>query len=240
MKKLFCVLFLSLLIFGSVCAADTDYTGIWYLNFFSMDGENLLNVSDLGMRSTMTLNEDGTAAMTMDMSGENETAEGTWSVAEEGVAVVINEDTQVAVLQDSYLVFDSGDSGKMFYGREEPAPGFELAEPNKEAKAEDFEGKWIAFKLGMEEVGFFDWETVASDLGFETNEVVIKDGVMTLFGDEKSPVELTAEEDGVMANRFENRDYSMLDTVVKLHEDGKMSIESMTMIFVLEKAEEEK
>ena len=240
MKKLLCVLFLSLLIVGSVCAAETDYTGVWYLNFFSMDGENLLNVSDLGMRSTMTLNEDGTAAMTMEMSGEQNAAEGTWSVAEGGINVVINDDAQTAVLQDNFLVFDSGDSGKMVYGREEPAPGFELAEPDKAAKAEDFEGKWIAYKVGMDGVGFFDWETVAPEMGFDNNEVVVKDGVMTLFGDEKNPVTLTAEEDGVMANRFENRDYAMLDTVVKLHEDGKMSIESMTLIFVLEKAEEEK
>ena len=238
MKKILCVLFLSLLIVGSVFAADEDFAGVWYLNSISMDGENVISIADMGMRSEMTLNEDGTAVMTMDFGGESDTAEGTWTKTEEGVAIVINEETQTAALKDVFLVFDTGDSGMMIYGREEPGPGFEPAEPDEKAQAADYEGTWKAFKAGMAEIGYFDWDMMSSEMEVETNEAVIKDGVLTIFGDEENPIELTYEESGVMANRFEDRDYAMLDTVATLRKDGTMTLDTMTMTFVFEKAEE--
>ena len=57
-KKILFVLFLSLLIAASAIAADTDYSGTWYMHYFSTDGEDMISVSDLGMYSEMTLNED--------------------------------------------------------------------------------------------------------------------------------------------------------------------------------------
>lgn len=238
MKKILCVLFLTLLITGGVFAADPDFTGIWYLNYISMDGENVISVSDLAMDSEMVLNADGTASMTMKNGAEENGAEGTWIIAGDGIELVINDGTQTVVFQDGFLVFNTGDGGMMIYGREEPGPAFEPAEPDKEATAEDYEGTWLAFKAGMEGVGFFDWDMISSQLGMDTNEFVIKDGALYAFGEKDKPVELTFEEGGTMANRYENRDYAMLDTVATLLEDGTMKLEAMTTIFVLEKAEE--
>ena len=238
MKKIVCILFLSLLIIGSVFAADTDYTGIWYLDSVTMDGENFLNVADLGAHSEMKLDENGTVEMNMNLGGESETAQGTWSVTDEGIVIVFEDaEPTTAVLKDIFLVIDTYDNGMMIYGREEPVPGFELAEPDEKAKAEDYEGTWAAFKVGMDEVGFFDWDLVSADMGVSTNESVIKDGVLTIFGLEENPIQLTFEEGGVMANRFENREYDTLDTVATLREDGTMTVQYMTMTFVLEKVE---
>ena len=240
MKKVLFVLFLSLLIAGSVIAADTDYSGTWYMHYFSTDGEDMISVSDLGMYSEMTLNEDGTVVMTITNGDEENSAEGTWKAEAEGISATIDGGTQTGVLQDGFLLFDTGDDGMLIFGREEPEPAFELADPDEEAKAEDYEGIWLAYKVGMEEVGYFDWDIVAPELGVDTNEIVIKDGVLTLFGqEEENPTVLTfEEEDGVMASRRENRDYAQLDTVATLREDGTMTLEYLTMVFVLEKAEE--
>lgn len=237
MKKILFVLFLSLLIAGSVIAADPDYSGIWYLNYISTDGEDMISVSDMGMYSEMTLNEDGTAVMTMTNGDEENSAEGTWTAEAEGISASINGETQTGVLQDGFLLFDTGDGGMLIFGREEPEPAFELADPDEEAKAEDYEGTWAAYKVGMEDIGFFDWDMVAPEMGVDTNEIVIEDGVLTIFG-EDDPTALTFEEGGVMASRRENREYANLDTVATLREDGTMTLEYMTMVFVLEKAEE--
>ena len=231
-------MFLSLLIAGSVIAADTDYSGTWYMHYFSTDGEDMISVSDLGMYSEMTLNEDGTVVMTITNGDEENSAEGTWKAEAEGISATIDGGTQTGVLQDGFLLFDTGDDGMLIFGREEPEPAFELADPDEEAKAEDYEGTWLAYKVGMEEVGYFDWDMVAPELGVDTNEIEIKDGVMTIFGNEDKPTTLTFEEGGVMADRMENREYANLDTVVTLREDGTLTLDYMTMVFVLEKAEE--
>ena len=176
-KKILFVLFLSLLIAGSVIAADTDYSGTWYMHYFSTDGEDMISVSDLGMYSEMTLNEDGTVVMTITNGDEENSAEGTWKAEAEGISATIDGGTQTGVLQDGFLLFDTGDDGMLIFGREEPEPAFELADPDEEAKAEDYEGTWLAYKVGMEEVGHFDWDMVAPELGVDTNEIEIKDGV---------------------------------------------------------------
>ena len=236
--KILFVLFLSLLIAASAIAADTDYSGTWYMHYFSTDGEDMITVSDLGMYSEMTLNEDGTAVMTITNGDEENSAEGTWKAEAEGISATIDGGTQTGVIQDGFLLFDTGDDGMLIFGREEPEPAFELADPDEEAKAEDYEGTWLAYKVGMEEVGYFDWDMVAPELGVDTNEIEIKDGVMTIFGNEDKPTTLTFEEGGVMADRMENREYANLDTVVTLREDGTLTLDYMTMVFVLEKAEE--
>ena len=238
MKKILFVLFLSLLIAASAIAADTDYSGTWYMHYFSTDGEDMISVSDLGMYSEMTLNEDGTVVMSITNVDEENSAEGTWKAETEGISATIDGGTQTGVLQDGFLLFDTGDDGMLIFGREEPEPAFELADPDEEAKAEDYEGTWLAYKVGMEEVGYFDWDMVAPELGVDTNEIEIKDGVMTIFGNEDKPTTLTFEEGGVMADRMENREYANLDTVVTLREDGTLTLDYMTMVFVLEKAEE--
>ena len=238
MKKIIFVLFLSLLIAASAIAADTDYSGTWYMHYFSTDGEDMISVSDLGMYSEMTLNEDGTVVMSITNGDEENSAEGTWKAEAEGISATIDGGTQTGVLQDGFLLFDTGDDGMLIFGREEPEPAFELADPDEEAKAEDYEGTWLAYKVGMEEVGYFDWDMVAPELGVDTNEIVIEDGVMTIFGNEDKPTTLTFEEGGVMADRMENREYANLDTVVTLREDGTLTLDYMTMVFVLEKAEE--
>lgn len=238
MKKILFVLFLSLLIAASVIAADTDYSGTWYMHYFSTDGEDMISVSDLGMYSEMTLNEDGTVVMSITNGDEENSAEGTWKAETDGISATIDGGTQTGVLQDGFLLFDTGDDGMLIFGREEPEPAFELADPDEEAKAEDYEGTWLAYKVGMEEVGYFDWDMVAPELGVDTNEIEIKDGVMTIFGNEDKPTTLTFEEGGVMADRMENREYANLDTVVTLREDGTLTLDYMTMVFVLEKAEE--
>ena len=237
-KKILFVLFLSLLIAASAIAADTDYSGTWYMHYFSTDGEDMISVSDLGMYSEMTLNEDGTVVMTITNGDEENSAEGTWKAEAEGISATIDGGTQTGVLQDGFLLFDTGDDGMLIFGREEPEPAFELADPDEEAKAEDYEGIWLAYKVGMEEVGYFDWDMVAPELGVDTNEIEIKDGVMTIFGNEDKPTTLMFEEGGVMADRMENREYANLDTVVTLREDGTLTLDYMTMVFVLEKAEE--
>ena len=238
MKKILFVLYLSLLIAGSVIAADTDYSGTWYMHYFSTDGEDMISVSDLGMYSEMTLNEDGTVVMSITNGDEENSAEGTWKAEAEEISATIDGGTQTGVIQDGFLLFDTGDDGMLIFGREEPEPAFELADPDEEAKAEDYEGTWLAYKVGMEEVGYFDWDMVAPELGVDTNEIKIKDGVMTIFGNEDKPTTLTFEEGGVMADRMENREYANLDTVVTLREDGTLTLDYMTMVFVLEKAEE--
>ena len=105
------------------------------MHYFSTDGEDMISVSDLGMYSEMTLNEDGTVVMSITNGDEENSAEGTWKAEAEGISATIDGGTQTGVLQDGFLLFDTGDDGMLIFGREEPEPAFELADPDEDERA---------------------------------------------------------------------------------------------------------
>ena len=244
MKKLLIFVLLALCVFVTpiVAAEKADLIGEWFLNGFSMDGENWINPANIGLQAEITLNEDGTLTATFMEAGAeapnpDDTDKGTWEANAEGALLTMSGQAQQFKFENECLTYDGGEDGIMRFSREKPEPPFKPADPAKDTKAEDYEGTWKAVMIGMDG-NYLDWNLVASELGFETNEVTIKDGVLKAFGEENESTKLTFE-DGSMVFRNEEEFMKILDVTATLREDGIMTLDYMMMTFVLEKAEEQ-
>ena len=107
MKKALLLLF-PLMIFIS-CGDNEDeelasFVGTWNLTYMGeYENADCTGDSDstlwafaqvFGMTATMTLNDDGTAEMTVSVMGETETETGTWSENSDGTSLTINGESQ--------------------------------------------------------------------------------------------------------------------------------------------------
>ena len=80
------------------------FVGTWDLTFMGeyenadctgdLDSTNWDFVQAFGMSVTMTLNDDGTAEMTVSILGETETGNTTWSESSDGTSLTINGESQ--------------------------------------------------------------------------------------------------------------------------------------------------
>ena len=152
------------------CAAETDYTGDWYGDFY-------------GTVIKMTLNEDGT--FTTFVAGEED--DGVWEMTDEGLRL----DGQLFTITEDGLSVEVGEDNSMTFGRE-PLEAFVPAEIDYEADIELLQGKWSAYKMGS--AGFYI-DVAPGDLSHMEMEITGKTVSMNgfFFDDETYEME---EQDG--------------------------------------------
>lgn len=133
MRKILSGMTVLTLILSALCtgvlAEAIDVTGEWYARFY-------------GIAMTMTLNEDGIYALTMDMEDEDPT-EGTWTF--DGTALVLDggSEAEMTFAYDPEAIsFHTEEDGVEFlFTREMPA-AFEAAPARADATIEEFAGAW--------------------------------------------------------------------------------------------------
>ncbi len=157
MKKisfLFVVMALAMFSFVFAAAAQTaelpaideaqaePYLGVWYMEKMCF-GEECMDLSSFGLKSTLTLNADNT----MTMESEGEEPQVTYWYMEDGTAYNVEE---INGEKKTYAM-DIDDEGRLTFGTEEmsmhfvrdfaPIPG--QGELKADAAAEDFSGEWL-------------------------------------------------------------------------------------------------
>ena len=133
MKKILSSLIVVTLILSALCtgalAETADITGDWYANFY-------------GIFMTMSLNEDGSYTMAMDMEDE-EPSEGTWEF--DGVALVMDKDSEDEMTltydPEAVSLYAEQDGMEFLFTREMPV-AFEAAPARADATIEEFAGAW--------------------------------------------------------------------------------------------------
>ena len=210
MKKVISVLLalaLSLMMIPAF-AEGADYTGTWYIQR-GVSGEETLEVVD-PEGITLELREDGTFAM----NTAGITAEGTWTVGEDGVVLTVDGTPTTLRVEGEELVLDS--AGAVAYLGRTPATPKELPAPLTVTEVEAFNGTWVP--VAQISSGLFaKIDPATSQLG----EVVIENGMVktTADGYETEPAEFTFA-DGVQSGE----DTSIIPTQMSmtLLEDGSL------------------
>lgn len=228
---LFVVLVMALSLTCAMAEAD-GVTGLWYLNIVEYEGVQL-DPGAMGMEMTMTLNADGTAAMTANIVGEEEVTEGSWTQEGDTVTVTADGDPMVFTLSDGNLIGAMEDGSVMTFGLERVIlESFAPAAPVADATLADFNGTWHseyvdfsgmmtvpAGSMGVDiTLVILDGAISVSELGLEgeylnyeiTGEV--SDGIMSaILGDEETGRELTLAllEDGMISDVGSGTDAEM-------------------------------
>ncbi len=136
MKKL-----ISLLLALALCAmmipamAEEDLTGEWFASF-------------AGVAMTMTLNEDGTAAMTA--PGQEGEATGTWTLEGDQITITINDSPATGTVTEEGILLAEGGMELTF--TREPVAMLIMADVKADAAEEEFYGEWTLAYLESEGV----------------------------------------------------------------------------------------
>ena len=126
-----------------------DYLGTWYLEKMCF-GENCMDISGMGMNSTLTFNIDNTAVLV----NEDNTQTISWYM-KDGDAHMVEPDEN-GHLQDFVPAIDEngrlilGEEGNLIYYVREIAPALGTAEIKTDAVIEDFLGEWFLNSLMFE------------------------------------------------------------------------------------------
>lgn len=215
MKKILSGMTALILLLSALCAgtlAETlDVTGEWYGNLY-------------GISMTLTLQDDGSYIMQMDMAGE-EPSEGTWEF--DGAALVMDKgaETEMTLLYDAEAIrlHAEQDGMELVFTREMPQ-AFEAAPVRTDAVLEDFAGTWtctLIDALGM--------QAPPEMMGIHA-EVSIEGSLVTLVIPELLGAQEIAAEgvlaDGALTVTIPSAVEAIEDTVftVQLLEDGTMSV----------------
>ena len=228
MKKLLATLIaLTMLVSAVVCGAvaeTADITGEWYGSVF-------------GLSMTMTLNEDGTYALSM--TGE-EAEPGTWSF--DGTTLTMDEGTD----GESAFTYD-GESlsasmeGMDFVFTREPIATYEPAPARADAALEEFSGSWNATTIGIMGM-YLSPDVIGAGISLDIDGTTV---VMTIIQEDSEPEAVTVEAtfaDGVLtvADPTSTEESSTFWTL-SLLEDGTMSMftqmEGIEMTYYLSPAE---
>lgn len=157
MKKLFSLVLALTMLLGCVAFAEgVDYTGTWVLTGAEAEGVQMgpSMLAMIGLEQSMTINADGTLVMTTVVPGsENLEEAGTWTVTENGIALIDAEQTIEVVYQNEMLVISEEASGAtLMFTREGAAPAIaEATGPVAQANVdpEAFEGQWLLTKVSL-------------------------------------------------------------------------------------------
>ena len=219
------VLLGSLVFSGTALAAAEDFAGEWYLTIMKLGAEEM-NIADLGLEATLTINEDGTAKL--DLMGEVE--EASWSETDGGLVITVDGEDTDAVIEDGTLILSEGEGDElqvMEFTREKPEAK-ELAPVRTDVNLEDFNGTW-----NLDAINMGGMRLPADMMGETTTQIVIEDGVITYIaqaeseeeGEDAESADITLEgvfENGVLSvEGTEENGY--LSLKLQLHEDGTMT-----------------
>ena len=126
------------LIYVPVMADGEDLAGTWYAQSMEQDGSIIDGsvMAAMGMSVTLTLNEDGTAALSM--ADQENTC--TW----EGTSLIMEDHTVPMEVADGTLTIDQN-GAKMVFTKEPPkAADTSLAPVIENPELSDFDGTWNA------------------------------------------------------------------------------------------------
>lgn len=219
------------LITGSAMASEEDLTGIWYCELMEQDGQVVdgATMASMGMVTTVTLNEDGSAVLSM--SGVD--TEGTWTDG----AIEINGNSVPFEINDGKMTIGDTEN-TMILGREEPVPvDLTMAPAVEDPELSDLNGTWnvtsyvtmglslplkivsgidvsIVFQDGTAVYKETDYDTethteVTGTIELEIPAEIDEDGTIFLdFGGEKALESISPGASGIR---------------LTLHEDGRIS-----------------
>lgn len=221
MKKLLCMLLALAMLCAFAVAETADVTGMWYLNEVQTQAMSL-NPAMLGMEMTISLSEDGTAAVTSTGSSDD-AAEGTWEMSGDTVTVTVEGAPLEMKLDESgNLVAIEAETGTtLVFGREKQEP--EYYDPGTErtdVTLADFDGTWTATVMRMG-----DMELAVADMGAEMLiELSGGNGTVTEVSagaDEPRVYEVTGElTDGALTLTQTETEDSPAAMTLKLYDSG--------------------
>ncbi len=228
MLKKFTALLLAVFMLTALATAQSaEYTGVWYLLSIESEGVTL-NPADMGMEMTITLNDDGSGLVSS--TGEEETP-ATWTLEDDVLTVVAEEDPLSLVLNEEGQLVASIEGTTMIFDREPPVAGFEAAAEVAAEDIADFDGTWNITMVNA--YGMVVPFAAMAESGLEDATVLIENGVLTAF-------EVTSEEAGTLVDGKLMIGSSMGDEYaqsVSLLEDGTLAFNYMGIIFYCEKVE---
>ena len=218
MKKLFCTILSLILALTMLCAVATaeeiDFTGEWYSSLY-------------GIVMTLTLNEDGSCVLAMDIDGED-SIEGTWEWDGANIVTDKGTDAESAFAYDPESVSLRADfDGQELLFTREPIAAFEPAAARADATLEDFAGSWNCTLVSMMGMQMPPEEA-------EIEMALIIDGesvelTMGIFGDPVTVTLPVAYADGTitltMPSEYEGGDDSIF--TVQLLEDGTLRVTTL-------------
>lgn len=145
MKKLVSLILVLLLICMVIpTMAEEEITGDWYLKTMK-SGDQEYDAASIGYVIVMTLNEDGSATMTM--PGQEPIA-GTWALDGDKITVTADDAPVDGTVSEGAIVLEQ-DGMEMVFTREEVS-AIALAEVKAAENAEEFYGDWTCVYLEME------------------------------------------------------------------------------------------
>lgn len=224
MKKIIAIVFAVIMLFTAAFAGpvfaegEDDLTGVWNIQSMEQGGMKMEGalLSLMGMEVTLTLNEDGTAALTMN----GESKEGTWTV--DGVEGILDfGEAQLPFTVGEGTLSIEQDGMTMNMSRDDAGNAdAELAPAVTDPKLADFNGTWNAVSyvaLGIP----IPLETMGANI-----TLIIEDGkiaVSGLFTGTGEGEEAEAEE----AAEAEEETAQTLDVVfdAELKEDGVLYLD---------------
>jgi len=257
MKKrialLLAALMIASLISVPVMAAEANLAGTWYAQSMEMDGTAVdgSTMASMGMSFTLTLNEDGTAVLSMN----DQEKECTW----EGSTLIVNEEPAQMELVDGTIRIEINGAALVF-GKEAPsAASVSLAPAVQNPELSDFNGTWNAvtyfamgiplpIKIGMSMEFCFrieDGAVAFTQMDYDLNNnseltgTIEKEFTATLNDDGTLFVDFNGEED-ILKNIYPGGSGMRLT----LHEDGQMTgeipemTEAMELLAAMSQAQE--
>ncbi|HPJ02510.1 MAG TPA: hypothetical protein PKU80_06695 [Candidatus Limiplasma sp.] len=228
MMKKFAALLLALLMIGTLATAQSfDFTGTWYLVSISAEGVTL-NPADMGMEMSMTLNADGTGAVST--TGEEDKV-ASWALDGETLTVTADEEPLAFTVSEEGQLVAEAEGAVMTFGREPAAPGFVAA---AEIPAEDiaaFDGTWTITTVNA--YGMVVPFAAMAQSGLENATVVIENGAVTSFDATEPAVGTLVDGKLVIASEL-GEEFAQ---TVSLLEDGTIALNYMGILFYCEMAE---
>lgn len=263
MKKMIAKLIAAVMLISTVSAGavmadgEEDLIGTWYLQSLQMEEQTIdaSLIAAMGAEMTLTLNEDGTASMTMGApSIDNQEKKGTWTSDGSAVTMAfvndLDEESEIVfMVEGESLTLDQGGQIGIF-GKEPPEAAAALAPAVENPELGDFDGTWNAASYAM-----FGLPVPISVLGAELS-MTIEDGQVQITAVTKDlnsgeatetlTQESSAElkEDGTLFVVLE--DEAVLEALqmqgsgiyLTLHEDGRMTGEIPEMVELMKQLSE--
>lgn len=230
MKKLASLILALLLALGCAAVSADDVTGTWYATSVSMDGQTV-DPSALGMEMTLTLNNDGTACMTV--LGQEQPC--TWSIngdtltlSADGSDLPLSYDGTAIIIDDSGVAMKFERTASETFVRPDEVPARDISA---------FEGTWEAVKFGAMGM-YLDIDLLSSfggDPGSFDTTYVIRDGSL-IMGDETLPCTFS---DGLLLTEEPGFNGDMTSVRIRLLEGDMLEIEveSFGMTIICARAE---
>lgn len=237
MKKMFALILALCLATMMVSALAEDVTGTWYLNGGYANGVEM-DISSMGISMEFTFNADGSAKVYMEMYGQAQSADGTWTLDGDKLTVTVDGSPLELKYEGDRLAVEASEGTWLYLGREKPVAK-EFAAPITAESIEQFNGDWVGTAASVMGVTVSISEAGMDEMGvmsIQDGNIVMR-GVDTDGSATETP--LTGEfKDGKLFASIEMMGVNM-DMTFELLEDGTLqctmavAVEGMNMEVML-------